>query len=236
MMGLDTLQRHLHLLEDFLQKSKGDFKHFKNSTDYYLRGIDSARKILNGEVVSFVYEVYSEKASNEVEIEKARRKKVIYLSSSKVVPLGTEILSLESDLGFILKIISDDSYQDDILSNESFDVIVSNMNLDQLKKIIPTNKLKTPLIHIVDNLETSQLDPQIYQILNQTTDNKKRIYYALRSAFKASDGIELFDRAKGLLMYMYSDLEEYLISKNKNEIQKTLNYEIKNFIKMYSSK
>ena len=40
MMGFKELQRHLHLLEDYLQKSKNDFAHFKASADYYLKGVD----------------------------------------------------------------------------------------------------------------------------------------------------------------------------------------------------
>ena len=228
MMGFETLQRHLHLLEDFLQKSKSDFKHFKNSTDYYLRGIDAARKILNGDIISFVYEIYSKTSYNDIELTKSKRKKISYLATSKTPPLAKEFFALENELGFVLKIISH-------LTNESYDILISDLNTKDLQEVISGNKSKIPLIHILENIKNESLQSNVFQLLSNA-DEKNRVYYTLQSAIIASNNIELFDRAKGLLMYMYSDLEELLISKNKEDTQKILSTEIKSFIATYTSK
>jgi len=231
MLGFDELQRHMHLVEDYLQKSKGNLDLFKSSVDYYLTGIDAARKILKGEIVQFVYEVYKDKASPEVV--NLKRKKILYMSDSKLKPLGKEILEHEKTLGFVLKFLSQEELKDENLANEDYDVLVSDCEFDVLKKMIPAKKLKYPTILIVDQIASDFSIQNVFQVL-KNSDETIRIGLALQSAFEARLSIELYEKAKGLLMYMYSDLEEYLISKNQQETQEKLSAEVRNFIVSYT--
>lgn len=234
MLGFEELQRHMHLIEDYLQKSKADEDLFKSSVDYYLSGIDAARKILKGEVIQFVYEVYKEKKSAATdEVLKIKRKKILYLSNSTIKPLGQDILGFENALDFSLKFSNTEELKNQNLANEDYDVLITDLDLALLKSMMPSNKTKYPIVLIVDQVDPSSNLENIYQLLKKV-DEKKRIDLTLRNALEARSGVDLFDRAKGLLMYMYSDLEEYLISKNKLDVQKTLNNEIRSFIKTYT--
>lgn len=235
MVGFDELQRHLHLLEDYLQKSKGDFDHFRASADYYLKGVDAARKILGGETVQFVYEVMGPKKTalaTDAPVE-VKKKKIIYLSNSRIKPLGEEILGFEGLLHFYLKFSSVDELENQNLFNEEYDVLISDLSLSSLSSIISPKKSKYPLILIVDEIIEEKSTQKIFQLMKKS-DERLRIQLALESALDARMNIDLFEKAKGLVMYMYSDLEEYLIEKNKVDIQKVLSAEIRSFVKNYS--
>jgi HPt (histidine-containing phosphotransfer) domain-containing protein len=233
MIGFDELQRHLHLLEDYLQKSKNNFDHFLASTDYYLLGIDAARKILKGEVVHFVYEVYGSKKTKTVELEELKKRKILYLSNTKIKLLGEQILAQESVLDFSLTFITIDDLASGGLMKEEYDILISDLSLGLLQSLIPAKKAKLPLIHISDDISNDTKSDSIFLILKKS-DELKRVYLTLKAALEIRASLEMYDRARGILMYMYSDLEEYLIEKNKLEIQKTISLEIKNFIKDYA--
>ena len=227
MIGFNDLQRHLHLLEDYLQKSKGDLEHFKNSADYYLLGIDAARKILSGETIKFTYEVYGSKKDEKTNL---KNKKIIYISQTKIKPLGEVLLSLVTTFNFLLKIIDFTDLEEGQLLKEDYDILVSDFSLDIVKKIIPKKNEKKPLILIVDEISFDVHEPSVFQLLKKT-DDKIRIVFTIRNAFADADNTLMLEKAKSLMMYMYSDLEEYLIEKNKLEIQKSLSIEIREFIK-----
>ena len=227
MIGFNDLQRHLHLLEDYLQKSKGDLEHFKKSADYYLLGIDAARKILNGETIKFTYEIYGAK---KVEAVNLKNRKIIYISSSTIKPLGEVLLSLETTFNFVLKIIDFSSLESGLLLKEDYDILVSDSSLELIKNIIPKKNEKKPLILIVDEVDPDLYTHSVFQLLKKS-DDKIRIILTLRNAFEVIANSVTFEKAKGLIMYMYSDLEEYLIEKNKLDIQKSLSVEIREFIK-----
>jgi chemotaxis protein histidine kinase CheA len=231
MLGFDELQRHLHLLEDYLQKSKSNLDQFKASLDYYLSGIDAARKILNGEVVQFTYQNHAPSRANA---ESAKSiKKILYVSNSKMKLLADEILANEHDLDFMLYFKSVSELTDNSLEAEQYDILISDLSFVDLKTLIPAKKLKYPLILVVENIMPELKFENIFQVLTKP-DEKIRIRLILQSALEARKNIELFEKAKRLLMYMYSDLEEYLIEKKKLDTQAVLNSELRSFIKEYS--
>lgn len=66
MMELNELQAHTHELESILMKNKSADSLPKNHISFFLRGIDAAKNILDGEVVNFNYEIPSEAPSLKV--------------------------------------------------------------------------------------------------------------------------------------------------------------------------
>ncbi len=231
MLGFEELQRHMHLLEDYLQKSKEAASHFKSSVDYYLSGIDAARRILKGEVVQFIYEVYKDKKTPDVV--NLQRKKILYLSDSKVKPLGQEIASLEQSLGFSMTFSSREDLKDENRASEEYDILISDFSIDILKAMIPARKLKYPIILIIDQIDPDFVVKNVFQVLKKS-DEKTRVYLTIKNALEAHLNLELFDKAKGLLMYMYGGLEEYLVCKNELDTQSKLSAEIRSFIVNYT--
>lgn len=233
MVGFDELQRHLHLLEDYLQKSKDDFSKFKDSTDYYLKGVDAARKILNGEVVQFVYEVYGKQAVVKEEVLDLKKKKIIYLANSKVRPLSSEISSCTKALGFTVQYMTSEEVSALGLEKIEYDILMSDLDFLTLKELIPLSKVKFPLILIAEEILFEIQNHHIFQILKKS-DSEVKVFLTIKNAFDSRLNLELFEKAKGLIMYMYSDLEESLLEKKKIDIQKALSLEIRSFIKNFT--
>ncbi len=232
MIGFDELQRHLHLLEDYLQKSKSDLNLFKSSTDYYLKGIDAAKKILDGEVVQFVYEVYSSAGNQKREIQLLKKKKILFLSDSVTSSLSEKVYHFQERYDYVLKMMTIGELGDKGLANEEYSVLFSDISIDKLRKLIPEKKIKLPLLYLIENIP-SVLDPLVFQYV-KLSDETARIESLIKCSLKISDYLDMFEKSKGIMMYMFSDLEEYLLKTNKVEIQKTLSSEIKHFIKTYS--
>lgn len=231
MIGFEELQRHLHILEDYLQKSKTDLVRFKDSTDYYLRGIDAARKILSGEVVQFVYEVYS--AAPTQEVIDLKKFKILYLSNSNIKPLGEHFIALQNKYDFLIKFIEVDQNNDKQLRNEEYDILVSDLPITTMSKMIPDIKRKLPFIFIAEQVTEENDLSFIYQYLS-SKNTKIDVYFAIKNALEYRQSLELFEKAKGIIMYMYSDLDEYLIKMNKQDVQKSLSLEVRNFLKKYA--
>ena len=85
----------------------------------------------------------------------------------------------------------------------------------------------------MDEVDSAEQSQNVFQILKKG-DEKLRIFLTIQNALISRKNIELFDKAKGILMYMYSDLDEYLIEKKKLDTQKVLSTEIREFIKDFS--
>lgn len=134
MMGFDVLQSHLHLLEDYLQKSKGNIKHFTNSVDYYLSGIDAARKILSGEKVAFKYEVFSNQ-NNEAKKDQMPSNDGIILGVFKKTDenLLARLNSALKGMPYQLKIVSVEQANSDLFSKEKYSILISDSSLQSFK-------------------------------------------------------------------------------------------------------
>lgn len=59
MLGLLALQAHMHKLENILSATKSRGSMTKAEISLFLRGVDGARKILDGESIEFVYDIES---------------------------------------------------------------------------------------------------------------------------------------------------------------------------------
>lgn len=55
MMGLDDMQKHMHLVEDRFQSFSDKVEELKGMVDYFLMSIDVAREIMKGNAVEFDY-------------------------------------------------------------------------------------------------------------------------------------------------------------------------------------
>lgn len=230
MMGFEALQSHLHLLEDFLQKSKGSIEHFKTNVDYYLSGIDASRKILHGEQVSFKYEVYANKADVQVSIKKSSRILICVLSNptDDLLKISQEIARANS---LELKQMQLTDLSKEYLQKLDYVGIVSDLPLTLFLPNIPAKKEKRPFLYVAkDYSDSLLLEHRLFFVVSE---NILRLKFLLQQMLHDELNRELYDSARGLMMYMFSDMEEYLLKNNKNEIHKSISHEIREFIKKF---
>ena len=55
MLGLEEVQKHTHFLENLLQEFADSENMQEVAIDYFLKGIDATRQLLDGESISFSY-------------------------------------------------------------------------------------------------------------------------------------------------------------------------------------
>lgn len=229
MMGFDALQSHLHLLEDYLQKSKGNIKHFTDSVDYYLSGIDAARKILNGENVSFKYEVFSDSHKKAV----VASDQFIFLCILKnhEKSVVSKITEVARGLSATVIVVEFEKADNEFLLKERYSALISDLPFLSLKERIPVKKQKRPFLFLSQDVDhVNNLDHAHFYSFSESEQRLKSIIGQLLLEEK---NIELYDRARGLMMYMFSDMEDYLLKNNKNEIHKSITSEIRDFVKKF---
>lgn len=229
MMGFDILQSHLHLLEDFLQKSKGNINHFTSSVDYYLSGIDAARKILTGENVAFKYEVFSDSSKKEV---KSHALGVLLCVLKKESDeLAKHLIQLSIDRGYQVKVITFEKADKLFFTTENYSILISDYPLSCLKEKISPKKLKKPFLYLSETVEDSQNLEHMYFYARSEGLIRLRSLFTL--LLQEEKYLDLYDKARGLMMYMFSDMEEYLLKNNKHEIHKSITTEIRDFVKKF---
>lgn len=231
MMGFNELQGHLHLLEDFLQKSKGNTDHFFASIDYYLNGIDAARKILAGENVAFKYQVFGASENKEkTVVESFLGEGIIIVSNIKQLNL-TNILEASKKSKIKLSVVDNALLSEEYLSKLNYDFILTDFKDDELTRFIPLKKNYLPIMKLVTPDEAIIAKENVFLIReNEAIDIAQSIFTNVLFAKKQS---EIYNHARGIIMYMFSDMEEFLLSNNRNGIHLSLTSEIKTFIKKY---
>ncbi len=180
MMGFAALQSHLHLLEDFLQKSKGNIEHFRSNVDYYLSGIDASRKILHGEQVSFKYEVYANKSDVQVALKKNLRLVINVLNnpSDEVVAAISEIAM---EFGADVKNMSLSDISTEFLQKTDYIAIISDLPISLFAKNIPAKKEKNPFLYIAKDFNDSLLSEHrhFYALCEHSVRLKKLLHSIL---------------------------------------------------------
>lgn len=229
MVGFDVLQSHLHLLEDFLQKSKGDLGHFTRSVDYYLSGIDAARKILNGEKVAFKYEVFSDNSKKEIIIHTTGVLLCVLWQESD--DLVKHLDQFGRELGYQVKVISFEKADKLFFTNENYSMLISDFPLSNFVDRVSSKKLIKPFLYLSENYDDCQnLDHMYFYV---RSEGMLRLKSLLTLLYKEEKYLDLYDKARGLMMYMFSDMEEYLLKNNKHEIHKSITTEIRDFVKKF---
>jgi chemotaxis protein histidine kinase CheA len=230
MFGLDELQRHMHLIEDHLQKHKSDLSLFASHCDFYIKAIDAARKLLTGEMVKFNYELQNNLKIPEV-VKECRR--IVYVCRSKSEDMKRVVEPALLNLEMESITVPLDSHTQSSLNNQQYDVIITDLPWSELIKVIPKNKDKTPVMLITDMNNTISDIELFFGILDSKQDEVS-VRLAVRNALTFNDRNEVYSSAKWLIMYMYSDLEQALLEKGNTESQRILNIEIRNFVKKFA--
>lgn len=234
MMGFDNLQRHMHSLEDHLQRCKNDKLKLERSIDYYLLGVDAARKMLKGEVVQFKYEV-DRLTSQQPDPQTVKKtiKRILYISNKTTFLFKDELESFKVDDSIIIKYLKLIDVLDGTFNDEDYDILLIDFSINKLKEILPTSKYKIPTILISKNKITDALGLKLHGIIYED-DSNLQFNIMINSALKAYLFANCYEKAKNIIMFMYCDLEDYLNSTNQLESQNYLNHEIKKFIKDYT--
>ncbi len=263
MLGMEDLQHHMHKLETQFQNFKAIGKISNEDCSYFLRGVDSSRKLLRGDKMSeFNYSLPSASSGSdealraatsaeksEIEppaiqnslptsaqpgIESSNKNARIYVVDDEpdLVDILTEMLS---ESGFNVRGFSDPLVFMNTLAKEPPDLVCSDMKmpnvtgLDVLQKVFETDP-SIPVIfitgHITKELVIDSLKYGVYGIIEKPF-NSTEVLQVVTNAAKRSTLNRLVNRSINLILYQFSDLDEFLEKEGKHQIRKTMTDELK---------
>lgn len=231
MMGLDEMQKHMHLIEDRFQSYSDKLPELPATVDYFLMGIDVARAIMKGNQVDFDYRM------NETDEDPNSGEKFDQLSMDLFKRLDTPTLVVGSGkVG--AKVIIDALSERDVLC-------VATAN-----KLSAVKELAKPITIIV---KEEMLEDVISYLGDKADEHgiiiwgqKSHTDYLTWNESMNSEALAIFIHALGenkvlkfayskavmLLLYQLSDIEDFLIEKKKSHILKTLKIEIKELMEV----
>jgi FixJ family two-component response regulator len=245
MLGLSELQDHMHKIENHWINIKSKLSIEKNELEYFLASIDGARKLILGEKISFDYTGPIAGTQSNL------NQKINIRKNTEIIKTPTKgLIFAIDDEEDILSILQD------ILCEDGFEVTCYN-NADELfaalTKTIPDLILTDFNMPKITGLEVLQyvkkVNPDIPVILLSGYLSKNMLvqsmqiggfYSVLEKPFNPTDLLrecwsanrhhklkKMMRRSLHLLIYQFSDLEQFLISQGKADIVKTIANELK---------
>jgi len=218
MMGMEDLQRHMHLLEDFYSTLQGKGKDLSLHSDYFLSGIDHAKLLLNGEIGKFAYYQEESKQSADKslivlqEYLKAERLKIAHLGDGKISDdnaLSAFEYTKEND---IKKFYEQKLWQ-------GYDAIFT---VD--KKVL--EYIRSHHIHLPFFYESNDFNNHFHNGYNLTQLSVELTINLLSISSRFMRSIKSFEKSLQIIMYQFVDLEEFLIQENRESVLQTLKREI----------
>ena len=253
MLGLEEVQKHTHFLENLLQEFSDSESMPEVAIDYFLKGIDLTRSILDGENVSFDYVskdelVKNPKPSSNIEIANRNHSKKS-LGYLYIVDDEVDIRDILNDIveqaGYEAQCFADGLQAFEAISDKNnqrpdcilLDMSMPNMSgmefLKRVQKIDPD----IPVIFISGHLSKADVIESIsygvYAILEKPF-KPVQVISLVTNAVKKNRIMKLLNRSIKFMFYQFSDLDSFLASEGKHEIRRVLKSVIEGLIQMKS--
>lgn len=248
MLGLTQLQTHMHSLENILSECKTKKQIEPEKLTLFLSGVDAARKLIEGEEISFNFEVKSSTsntpATTHVEQKSTALPKaalaqdqfpegVAYLVDDE--PDILEILSeILNSAGIETHVFTEPEKLIAAIKNKAPDLVISDMKMPGLSGMDVLKQVKTfnpdiPVMFISGYLDKPTLIKAINHGVHSTIEkpfNENSVTSLCLSAIRQSRLFKLFNRSINLILYQFSDLDDYLKQSNRSDVAKTMREEL----------
>lgn len=257
MLGLELLQSHMHKLENQWTHLKGKTHLEKSESEYFLSAIDAGRRILNGENIQFDYtgpKATTSPAptpqppiavSNSAPPTSATEK-VSAASSCHIFIIDDDVQILDivedtlADEGFKVSKFDKPEQFLEAIKTQSPDVVVTDYKMPKLSgldvlKAVRERHPDTPVIILTgfitkEILMDSLKDGGFYRAIEKPFKDVNLIQDCW-SAYKYHEVKKMMRRSLNLLLYQFSDLEKFLISKGQDDVARTMGNELKELLK-----
>lgn len=258
MFGLDKLQQHMHYIENLLEVRKGNTSLSAAMIDYLLLAVDTARKIVKGEEVSFDYydpDAQGATASTEEtslsQEAKAQIQKQVNLRKQKqqsdgyvyIVDDESEILELTQDFleseNYRVKTFISAKELLVSLKSEVPDLIISDIKMPEMNGIEllrEVNKIKPHLpVIVVSGYVTKDacLDAMacgVSGVLEKPFDTAQ-LLSMLDIFINRYRNIKLLNKSIDLLVYQFEDYDKYLLEKFGESKRDAFRQELKEILR-----
>ncbi|GAB4014065.1 MAG: hypothetical protein Fur0010_11650 [Bdellovibrio sp.] len=208
MMGLDEVQRHMHLLEDYLSTFQERTNELSKQVDYFLQAIDGAKSLLEGSSINFTYK------SQDLDIESKENLNALDLLKKMNIQIGAIGQGFsESEFSNILKNLNEYKAKKGWLSSELF-ITKSQDVVDDVIK----SQLLIPIL--CEGVNSKDQIPSLENLDGATLQSFIRLYRLF------SEIVRSHEKCLQLLMFQYVDLEDFLKEQGRTTVLLTLKKEI----------
>lgn len=251
MFGLTELQGHMHSLESLFESLKPKGEIDKTQIDYFLDGLDVAKKLLSGEQVSFKYFPPNELNAKT----SAEPAAIVKNNPSSISTRPTEgIIYIIDDEPDVVDILSDfikmqglevksfysaiDALQNIELDNP--DAVLIDINMPQMSGLdfiekCNDEKIDIPTILIsgflTDAVKAHGREYGAFAFIEKPFDNDKDLATCL-SAVKQQRIMKLLNKSINYILYQFSDLDLFLKQQGKESIRLTLKNELASMLEL----
>lgn len=246
MMEMTLVQSHMHELENLLVEQKQHAALSKSHVDYFLEGIDICRRLLEGRQVEpqkpFAQNAAVKAAPRAVATvaatavkAKAQSKVMVIDDEHTLIDLLAEILSPR---GFEVSRFSDPVEAVSKLDEIKPDVILTDIQmpimsgLDVLKKVRETRP-DLPVVfisgHADKNILLQAIESGVYAVLEKPF-HMADVVEVCRNAIESHRLHHLLNSSINLLIYQFSDLDDFLVAQGKHDVRNIIDKEIKNLL------
>ena len=231
MMGLDEMQKHMHLIEDKFQSYSDRLDELKGTVDYFLMGIDVAREIMKGNKIDFDYRM------NEVVEDPSLGDKFDEIDVDLFKRLDTPTLVVGAGK-VAAKPIIDSLNERDVLCVATANKLSAVRELARpITIIVKEDMLSAVVEYLGDKADEhgiiiwgTQSHPR-YLTWNESMNSEALSIFI--NALGENKVLKFsYNKAVMLLLYQLSDIEDFLKEKNKTHILKTLKTEIKELMEV----
>lgn len=258
MFEIDELQTLMHKVETQFESLRADQQVDQKQIDYFLRAIDGARKLLDGDDCTFNPDSFTEISTKEQIPSKDENieelKKVVEERIERKVSLKKGLIYVVDDEPFICENLSD------ILSEHGYTTkkftdptkVMESINLDQpdlictdlkmpgltgteLLEKIRSQKNNVPVIFVsgfVDNeLLTEGIDLGSSGFLEKPFE-EHQVISLCNQTIERHRARKLLNRSINYILYQFNDLDNYLQQQGKETLRSSLKEELKTILKM----
>jgi chemotaxis protein histidine kinase CheA len=242
MFGLMSLQEHMHKLESLFEAQKKIAKMNNKQVDYFLSGIDVAKKLLDDEEVNFYHiEIANfneiEQDSTPASIPVASKPKVKLDRKKGVVFIVSDVVSSAESLGDILEtynytVFKFKTAKEALASVESLvpEVVFGDLEIiAALKEESP----ETPTIFISEKLSQHKMQEAMergaYALLDKPYEPIP-VVALCGNAITKNKTMQLLEKSINYILYQFTDLDLYLKSQGKEGIRSALKKDLQSIL------
>lgn len=255
MFEIDELQGFMHTLEDQFESIRNQSSMTQFQVDYFLTGVDCARKILAGEAYSFDSSTFKQgknaQATQAADTLRAKAKKdqdsnpkkgLIYIVDDEEFICET-LADILNNHNYEVKTFSDPSLVLPEVSKASPDLICTDLKMPdinglELLKLIREKKYDFPIVFIsgfIDNdLLTEGLTRGASGFLEKPFE-EHQIIGLVSNAIDKYKAWKLLNKSINYILYQFNDLDKYLEIQGKNTLRQGLRTELQELLKLKKS-
>ena len=234
MFGLMTLQEHMPKLESLFEAQKKIGKMNNKQVDYFLSGIDTAKKLLDGEDANFYHieianfnEIENDSTpvaapvATKTKIKLDRKKGVIFLISDSQGSADalSEILESNDYVTFKFSKIQDAS---DAFESINPEVVFGGLETVETMRSIAS---EVPVIFISEDITKSAMKEALqlgaYAFVAKPYEQLP-ILALCGNAINKNKTMQLLEKSVNYILYQFTDLDQYLKSQGKEGIRSAL--------------